>query len=150
MRRRFRQPADSRVTARWPVVAGSIGLYASEGQFYRCPVPHPIPVPNKAIQPSRPAAGFFVPPCFPAQSSIFNVHISKLRTGRRKTFLPHLDQRTALAVPAPDFQSGEKPWTSEAAEKPEFFEGDGLHRLRKNPASVETSFSGSEPEGVPQ
>ena len=37
--RRFRQPADPRVTARWPAGAGNFGLGASEGQFHRCPVP---------------------------------------------------------------------------------------------------------------
>jgi hypothetical protein len=31
-------------TSRWSAVAGSFGLSASEGQLYRCPVPHLIPV----------------------------------------------------------------------------------------------------------
>ena len=39
--------------SRWSAVVGSFGLSASEGQFNRCPVPHPIPVSNQGIQDSR-------------------------------------------------------------------------------------------------
>jgi hypothetical protein len=79
--RRFRQGADSRVAAPWPVVAGSFGLHASEGWCYHCPVSHPIPVTNQATQSSRPAGFLFeVPTRFPA-----HLHISPqraiLRTG---------------------------------------------------------------------
>jgi hypothetical protein len=56
--RRFRQGADSRVAAPWPVVAGSFGLHASEGWCYHCPVSHPIPVTNQATQSSRPGGIF--------------------------------------------------------------------------------------------
>ena len=45
-----------------PAVVGNFGLNASEGQFDRCPVSHPIPVKNQAI-PGIPApAGFFAHP----------------------------------------------------------------------------------------
>jgi hypothetical protein len=57
--RRFRQPADSRATARWPAGVGSFGLHASEGQLDRCPVSHQIPVTNKAIQASLRRGGIF-------------------------------------------------------------------------------------------
>jgi hypothetical protein len=57
--RRFRQPADSRATARWPVSVGSFGLHANEGQLDRCPVSHSIPATNKAIQASLRRGGIF-------------------------------------------------------------------------------------------
>ena len=42
--RRFRHSGWLSRTSRWSAVAGGFGLSASEGQFYRCPVSHPIPV----------------------------------------------------------------------------------------------------------
>jgi hypothetical protein len=57
-RRRFRHSGRLSRTSHWSAVAGSFGLSASEGQFYRCPVSHPIPVTNKAIQASRLALSF--------------------------------------------------------------------------------------------
>jgi len=47
--------------ARWPAVAGNFGLGASEGQLYRCPMSHPTPVTNQAIQPSRSRGIFMLP-----------------------------------------------------------------------------------------
>jgi hypothetical protein len=70
--RQFRQAADSRVAAPWPVVAGSFGLHASEGWCYHCPVSHPIPVTNQATQSSRPGGIFFeVPTLLPCALAHF-------------------------------------------------------------------------------
>jgi hypothetical protein len=56
--RRFRQGADSRVSAPWPAIPGSFGLHASEGQCNYCPVSHPTPVTNKASTAIRPLRDF--------------------------------------------------------------------------------------------
>ncbi len=51
--RRFRHSGRLSRTSRWSAVAGNLGLSASEGQSYRCPVPHSVPVTNKVIPRAR-------------------------------------------------------------------------------------------------
>jgi hypothetical protein len=57
--RRFRQEAASRQQLPDRQLPIKIGLSASEGQPYRCPVSHPIPVKNHSIQASR-SGGIFI------------------------------------------------------------------------------------------